>query len=275
MTYHRLSTWLAAAALSGGLLLAPAANPAAARAEGCVDSSTGFDCDFAVRLRRVDRYLAGRPGINGLAVSDGWRNVVWRNDAADRPTYAASTAKLAIALDVLMRRQRHEVTLADADWSRLHRALVRSDDAAANELWRRYGGASMVPNWRAYGMTDTRFVPGLARHWGSLKTTAADLRRLVRYVVRESPDEVRTYLQARMRGVAGNQQWGVWAAGSGWAPGVKNGWFQYRAGWVLNSVGFVGQHQRYLLAVMSDQRGQGSYQTGVQTTSQVARLLFW
>jgi hypothetical protein len=125
-----------------------------------------------------------------------------------------------------------------------------------------------------YGMTDTGFVPGLARHWGAMKTTAADLRRLVRYVVRESPSEVRRYLLARMRGVAGNQQWGVWSAGSGWAPGVKNGWFRYRAGWVLNSAGFVGRHQRYLLAVTSDQRGAGTYSSGVETTSRVSRLLF-
>ncbi|GAA3382188.1 serine hydrolase [Cryptosporangium minutisporangium] len=269
----RLSICLLVTALAGGLLLAPAADQPA-RAAGCVDQATGFDCDFAVRIKRVNAYLATRPGYTGVAVSDGWRNRVWRNTYADRKIYAASTAKLAIALDILMRRHRGELRLSTRDWRLLYTALVTSDNGAANQLWRRYGGASMVARWSTYGMTDTGFVPGLARHWGAMKTTAADLRRLVRYVVRETPSEVRRYLLARMRGVAGNQQWGVWAAGSGWVRGNKNGWFRYRAGWVLNTAGFVGRRQRYLLAVMADQRGGGSYTAGVETTSQVARILF-
>ena len=269
----RLSLCLLVAALLGGLLFLPAAiRPASAA--GCVDQATGLDCDFAARIHRVERYLATRPGFTGLAVSDGWRNRVWRNKYADRPIYAASTAKLAIALDILMRRHRGQVRLSSDDWRRLYATLVSSDNGAANRLWQRYGGASMVARWPAYGMTETSFVPGLTRHWGSMKTTAADLRRLVRYVVRETPSEVRRYLIARMRGVAGNQQWGVWAAGSGWVRGNKNGWFRYRAGWVLNSAGFVGAHQRYLVAVMADQRSRGTYASGVETTSQVNRILF-
>ncbi|WP_170324048.1 serine hydrolase [Cryptosporangium phraense] len=248
--------------------------PGVARADGCVDATTGFDCDFAARLARVQKYVESRPGYTGVAVSDGWRDRVWRNEYADRPIYAASTAKLAIALDILMRRHRGEVQLSTDDWRWLYAALVSSDNGAANHLWNRYGGASMVDRWKDYGMTETGFVPGLERHWGSMKTTAADLRRLVRYVVRETPSEVRRYLMARMRGVADNQQWGVWSAGSGWVRGNKNGWFRYRAGWVLNSVGWVGAHQRYLVAVMADQRSRGTYASGVETTSEVARILF-
>ncbi|MFI5954711.1 serine hydrolase [Cryptosporangium sp. NPDC051539] len=266
----RLAICLLVSVLAGGFLL----TPVSARADGCVDEATGFDCDFAVRLARVQKYLDGRPGYTGVAVSDGWRDRVWRNDDADRPIFAASTAKLAIALDILMRRHRGEVSLSTDDWRWLYAALVSSDNGAANQLWARYGGASMVAHWKDYGMTETGFVPSLERHWGSMKTTAADLRRLVRYVVRETPSEVRRYLLARMRGVAGNQQWGVWAAGSGWVRGNKNGWYRYRAGWVLNSAGFVGAHQRYLLAVMADQRSGGTYASGVETTSQVARILF-
>jgi hypothetical protein len=268
------SAWLVLGALCTGLLAVPAVTPTAARADECVDATTGFDCDFAIRLGKVGSYLATRPGFTGVAVSDGYRDVVWHNAAADRPIYGASTLKLAIALDILMRRHRGQVTLTVKEWNWLYRALVYSDSAAANQLWSRYGGAGMVSGWGAYGMSETGFVPGLNRHWGSMKTTAADLRRLVRFVVRDAPADVRAYLQARMRGVAGNQQWGVWAVGPGWAPGVKNGWFRYRAGWVLNSAGFVGVHQRYLLAVMSDQRAKGTYQSGVTTTSQVARILF-
>ncbi|SHM51956.1 serine hydrolase [Cryptosporangium aurantiacum] len=269
----RLSICLLVTALVGGWFLTPAADHVA-RAAGCVDEATGFDCDFAARLERVNAYLATRPGYTGLAVSDGWRNRVWRNEYADRKIYAASTAKLAIALDILMRRHRGEVRLSTNDWRWLYTSLVASNNGAANQLWRRYGGASMVARWQDYGMTDTGFVPGLARHWGAMKTTAADLRRLTRYVVREAPSDVRQYLIARMRGVAGNQQWGVWAAGSGWVRGNKNGWFRYRAGWVINSAGFVGRRQRYLVAVMADQRSRGSYASGVETTSQVNRMLF-
>ncbi|MFG1924146.1 serine hydrolase [Cryptosporangium sp. NPDC048952] len=265
-----MSRSLAVAALLGGLLVPM--NPA--YADGCVDDATGFDCAFAQRVREADAYLGTRPGYTGLAISDGWRDRVWRNDYADRPIYAASTAKLAIALDILMRQHRgeFELTTTEARW--LYAALVSSDNAAANHLWNRYGGASMVAHWSAYGMTDTGFVPGLARHWGSMKTTAADLRRLVRYIVRETPSEVRQYLIARMRGVAENQRWGVWSAGPGWIRGNKNGWFRYRAGWVINSAGWVGAHQRYVVAVMADQRSKGTYASGVETTSHVNEILF-
>lgn len=34
----------------------------------------------------------------------------------------------------------------------------------------------------------------------------------------------RAYLVAALRGVAGNQQWGVWAAGADQHPGNKDGW---------------------------------------------------
>jgi len=269
----RLSLCLLATALVGSLLLTPAAERAA-YAAGCVDEATGFDCEFAARLQRANSYLATRPGYTGLAVSDGRRDRVWRNEYADRPVFAASTAKLAIALDILMRRHRGEVTLSTNDWKSLYTSLVASDNAAANRLWRRYGGPSMVEHWQEYGMIETGFVPGLARHWGAMKTTAADLRRLVRYIVREAPSEVRIYLIARMRGVAGNQQWGVWSAGSGWVRGNKNGWYRYRAGWVINSAGFVGRRQRYLVAVMADQRSRGTYASGVETVSEVNRILF-
>jgi hypothetical protein len=266
-------------AVCAGLLLAPVFSPATATAAGCRAAgfhraANGFDCDFAARIAKVEAYLATRPGRTGVAISDGYRDAVWRNAAADQQIYGASTLKLAIALDILMRHHRGQAKLGPDDWRNLYQALVASDNAAANRLWTRYGGATMVPRWQAYGMRQTGFVPGLARHWGAMKTTAADLRRLVRYVVRAAPPEVRRYLQARMRGVAGNQQWGVWAAGSGWAPGCKNGWFRYRAGWVLNSAGFVGVHSRYLLAVTSDQRTEGTYRSGVETTSTVTRILF-
>jgi hypothetical protein len=257
---------LAAAVLVG--------QPAPAQAAGCTDAATRFECGFAARLRRVQAYVASRPGVSGVAVSDGVRNVVWGNGRQQTSTYAASTLKLPLVLDILMRHRRGAVHISTAQWRLMSRALIYSDDGAANRLWFGFGGARMVPGWRKYGMTHTVFVPGLARRWGSMKTTAEDLRRVLRYTLRVAPAEIRGYLVGRMRSVAANQRWGVWSAGPAWQPGVKNGWFRYRAGWVLNSVGFAGPNQRYIVAITSNQLGRGNYQTGVNTTSQVARILF-
>ena len=124
-----------------------------------------------------------------------------------------------------------------------------------------------------FGMTGLRFVPGFTPriYWGFVKCTSDDLAALMRHVLAGAD---RDYLVAAMRGVAANQQWGVWAAGPAANPGNKDGWGPEDNGWVMNTVGWVGPGQRYTLAVMNELRGHGGEDDGRTTDSHIAQLLF-
>src|SRR5262249_676019 len=88
----------------------------------------------------------------------------------------------------------------------------------------------------------------------------------------------RAYLVAALRGVAPNQQWGVWASGRDQQPGNKDGWSYeadpYGKHWVTNTVGFAGPNERYLIAVMYRVDPAGSVASGVHAVSDVVALLF-
>ncbi|WP_436277443.1 hypothetical protein [Mycolicibacterium frederiksbergense] len=76
-----------------------------------------------------------------------------------------------------------------------------------------------------------------------------------------------------MQRVDSSQQWGVWGAGAATTLGNKNGWSQEQGGWVVNSVGLAGPDQRYALAVMNGLGDEGGYNDGVETTTELARIL--
>ena len=48
---------------------------------------------------------------------------------------------------------------------------------------------------------------------------------------------------------------------------------QEQGGGVVNSVGFAGPGQRYTLAIMNGLGGDGGYDDGVQTTTELSRIL--
>ena len=255
---------------------------AAARmpAADCPLPDTGFDCDFQQRITAVQTYLAGRPGTTGVVLHDLRTGAVWHNDHADDPTWTASTIKLAMVVDLFTRDRAGEITLTDDDRDLIQSMLHSSDDDAADTLWYRYAGDDHMAfndNFPDYGLTSllpqegyTDFYP----YWGFQKCTPEDLDRLISYVLTDLPAQDRAYILGEMRSVAGNQRWGVWAAGPGAKPGNKNGWSEEDTGWVMNSVGFVGPGERYTLAEMNNLRGEGDYDTGRETVSHVAELLF-
>jgi hypothetical protein len=56
-------------------------------------------------------------------------------------------------------------------------------------------------------------------------------------------------------------------------PGNKDGWSLGQGGWVVNSVGFAGQEQRYTLAVMNSLGSDGGDNDGVAFTTHLGQLL--
>src|SRR6476646_964190 len=233
----------------------PVSSAPAATAPGCVDGP--WSCPQQQRFAEVTAYAKRTVGAHGylsVVFTDRVTGATWRTGDTTHPGWTASTVKLAIAADLLRRDRAHQITLGAADRHDLATMLNFSDNAATDRLWNAYGDDAMLARFRAdFGMTGLRFVPGFTprTYWGFVKCTADDLAALMRSVL-AGPD--RDYLVAAMRGVAPNQQWGVWGAGAAQQPGNKDGWsFEsdpYGKHWVTDTVGFAGPAQRYTLAIM-------------------------
>jgi hypothetical protein len=205
----------------------------------------------------------------------------WRSGDTGRPGWTASTIKLAIAADLLARDRAGTIALTATDRRDLADMLHSSDEAASDRLWKAYGGVEMLERFRTrFGMASLRSVPGFSPrpYWGFVRCSTDDLARLMQHVLTATDPADRAYLVAAMRGVARNQQWGVWAAGATQRPGNKDGWsFESDPGgrhWVTDTVGFAGPGERYAVAVMDQLDPSASLPDGVHAVSDVVALLF-
>jgi hypothetical protein len=257
-------------------------SPESSPAQCSADS--GWSCSqqqrFAAASGYISRTVSGQ-GYLSVVFTDRQTGRAWRVGSTQHAGWTASTIKLAIATDLLRRQRARQITLTAADRHDMAAMLNSSDNAASDRLWARFGGEDMLARFRnQYGMTGLHFVPGFTArtYWGFVKCTADDLAALLVYVFTQTDPADRTYLVAAMRGVAPNQQWGVWAAGSAQRPGNKDGWSYetdpYGKHWVTNTIGFAGPDERYLIAVMYQVDPSGTLATGVHTVSDVVALLF-
>ncbi|WP_282203642.1 serine hydrolase [Kitasatospora fiedleri] len=175
----------------------------------------------------------------------------------------ASTVKVDLVAALLLRHG-GEGRLTDGQRELAELSIVRSDNAAASELYLLVGGADgLDAAYRALGLVET--VAGRDGYWGLTRTSAGDRVRLLRQVfgapVAAGPGAAagalpgREWLAALMGRVVAEQAWGVSATvGDGGGGGVrlKNGWLPRSATgrWVVNSTGAVGAGT--LVAVLSD-----------------------
>lgn len=261
-----VATWL----LCAGLTMAP---PAAAE---CAAGNS--HCVLQQRIAAAETYVATRPGTVGFVLRDRVTGARYRNAAAGTPIWTASTIKLAMVADLLTREQAGALRLTATDREQMIAMLRRSDNDAADALWSRYGGTdgTFNANFPRYGMTRVRPQPGFGDvypYWGFQKGTADDFDALMNYVLAGLTPADAAAVVAEMQRVDSSQQWGVWGAGAAMAPGNKNGWSQEQGGWVVNSVGFAGPGQRYTLAIMNALEGEGGYDDGAETTTELARML--
>ncbi|WP_231390261.1 tat pathway signal sequence [Nocardia sp. CNY236] len=267
----------AAAIVVPSLPVTPAADAAPlAHIQGC---RPGFDCDMSERIATVDAYLESRPGVTGYVVRDRVSGGTYANAHAESSVWTASTIKLAIAVDLLNRARVGAIVLSPDDRGLLEAMLATSNDYAADQLWTKYSGIDRMAfnnAFQALGMTSLIPQPtntALFPDWSFQKCTAADLDRLMDYVLTRMHPEDRDYLLHRMRAVDANQHWGVWGAGVNMRPGLKNGWSAEQGGWVVNSVGFAGPGERYTLAIMTALGDAGGYTDGAETDTTVAEML--
>jgi hypothetical protein len=235
---------------------------------------------FAAASAYISRQVSGQ-GYLGVVFTDRQTGHTWRFGPTRREGWTASTIKLAIAADLLRRQRAGQLTLSAADRHDMATMLNFSDEQASDRLWAKFGGEDMLARFRTqYGMSGLHFVPGFTArtYWGFVKCTTDDLAALVSYVVTRLHPADKAYLVSALRGVAPNQQWGIWAAGATQRPGNKDGWSYetdpYGKHWVTNTVGFAGPDERYLIAVMYQVDPSGTLDGGVHTVSDVVALLF-
>ncbi|MET7454361.1 serine hydrolase [Streptomyces sp. NPDC005574] len=198
----------------------------------------------------------------------------------DTPYDTASIIKVDILATTLLQAQDAGRPLSRQERAETAAMIQRSDNAAANALWRRIGMASgLEAANKRLGLTST--TGGTGAKWGLTRTTATDQIRLLRAVFdtgRPAPAggtglsaASRDYIRTQMNHIAADQTWGVSAASDS-GSALKNGWLQRNTTglWDINSVGRItacGHH--YLVAVLSD--GNTSMRDGIALVERAAR----
>jgi hypothetical protein len=253
--------------------------------DGGTCATTVWGCAQEKRFDAARALIKKQPGQLGIVVRDRVSGETWQAGTTTHPTWTASTIKLAMATSLLERDRSGEITLDAKAHRQIADMLAFSSNDAADALWSGYGRAAMVDRFRTvYGMKGLTFVDGFDRYWGFMKCTARDLAALMSYVLDKLDEGDRIYLIGAMRAVESVQQWGVWAAGNALHPGTKDGWSleqdpnatgALEKHWVTNTVGFAGDGERYVVAVMYHLPPQkGTLKGGVHAVSDLVATVF-
>ncbi|MFB4267815.1 serine hydrolase [Nonomuraea sp. GTA35] len=229
--------------------------------------------------KRLDRFLAGRPGPVTAMVKELGTGRVYRYHAGER-LITASTAKVQILMALLLR----------TPWKKLPAAVRRdaekmirySDNHAADRLWLRIGGAAgFSAAGKKFGLRHTQGVPGNCVDlycWGITKTSVDDQVRLMAALVSEkSPLKAgdRKQVLKLMGAVVAGQDWGISAAACrGERVALKNGWLKRVSNklWATISVGLIRDGGRdYAVAVLTEGSPEVGY--GIATVEGVAERI--
>ncbi|MEO3870288.1 serine hydrolase [Nonomuraea sp. B12E4] len=229
--------------------------------------------------RRLNRYLAGRPGPVSAMVKDLATGRVYRYHAGES-MITASSAKVQILLALLLKTPWEKLS---GDVRRDAELMIRhSDNQAADRLWLRIGGAAgFTEAGRRFGLKHTQGVPGDCVDlycWGITRTSAEDQVRLMQALVsgkgplrRKERDQVLRLMGA----VVDGQDWGVSvAACEGDRVALKNGWLKRVSNklWATISVGLVrGEGRDYAIAVLTEGSPEVGY--GMATVEGVVRRI--
>lgn len=259
---------------------APAASQssaAASTAAGSAPASAAPAPGGPAPSDKLTGYLGGVPGTVGLVVRDTVTGSSWQAGDPTHAAWTASTIKLAIATNLLERSRAGTITLVAGDRENMHKMLIDSDNDATDALWEKFDGVAMIQQFKQrYGMATLAVVSGYRAYWRHLQCSATDLAAVMGYALAKLPAPDRTQLVGWLKTAAGVQQWGVWAAGAD--AGHKPGWaFKPEDNpdhWVVHSVGFAGQGERYVVAVTYDQPKGRSAKQGAQVISDVVSLAF-
>ncbi|MGP3956324.1 serine hydrolase [Nonomuraea sp. 3N208] len=227
--------------------------------------------------KRLDRYLAGRPGPVTAMVKDLATGRVYRYHPGER-LITASSAKVQILMALLLKtpwKKLPEAVRRDAD------LMIRySDNHAADRLWLRIGGApGFTKAGRRFGLKHTQGVPGDCLDlycWGITRTSVDDQIRLMSVLVSgKSPLKDRERVLGLMGKVVDGQNWGISAAACrGDQVALKNGWLKRVSTkrWAVISVGLIrNDGHDYAVAVLTEGSPDVGY--GIATVEGVTKRI--
>jgi hypothetical protein len=229
---------------------------------------------------------AARGTTAGIAMFDRVTGIYSDNGGNARLRFgSASIVKLFIADSVLRRATRGEIGLSQADRDKLGVMLRSSDDAAASNLWSRFGSSGIVDDVIGrYNLTETA-PPANPRYWGITQISAHDV--VVFYAGMLSgagglAASDRDYILGQLRSATAHGTDGVyqWFGLHDGLPresvlGIKQGWMCCMSdGYIWrHSTGIVGPDARYLVVVLArDPASAGSAHTNASTTRVVQRM---
>jgi hypothetical protein len=254
-------------------------SPAPAPAVPSSVASPSVAPSAALHFQAADALIAKKPGTIGIVIRDRVTGTVWRGGDPKALNWTASTIKLAISTTILERQHAGQLTLTAADKNNMRLSLINSDNDATTALWTKFDGPGMLDRFRTtYGMTTLGVEPGFDVFWRNLRCSAEDLAAVMSYVLDKLDATDRAYLVTTLRGVASLQHWGVWGAGPALHPGNKDGWAQKPDNgvthWVTHSIGFAGDNERYVIAVMYRLPASGTLPDGTHTISDLVATIF-
>ncbi|GAA2215851.1 hypothetical protein GCM10009850_113190 [Nonomuraea monospora] len=248
-------------------------------AEESLNSETVVKVPAKRISKRLDGFLAGRPGAVAAMVKELETGRVYRYHAGER-LITASTAKVQILMALLLRTPWKKLP---AQVRRDAEQMIRySDNHAADRLWVRIGGAEgFSAAGKAFGLKHTRGVPGSCVDlycWGITQTSVDDQVRLMQALVSgKSPLKAaeREQVLRLMGAVVDGQDWGVSAAACrGERVALKNGWLKRVSNklWATISVGLIRSDGRdYAVAVLTEGSPEVGY--GIATVEGVAERI--
>jgi hypothetical protein len=118
------STPPAAATPAAAAPASPSPSVTASPTPACTGIAPGFSCVMQQRVTEAQHYLAGRHGSIGIVLGDRVTGAVWHNGHAHTPYPAASTMKLAVMTDLLLRNRRGSIHLTSADRREMYQACT-------------------------------------------------------------------------------------------------------------------------------------------------------
>ncbi|HEY6745937.1 MAG TPA: serine hydrolase, partial [Mycobacteriales bacterium] len=171
-------------------------------------------------------------------------------------TFMESTVKAWLAADLLATRARQGTGLSAYETLRMTAMIRRSDDNAAEVIWRWLGGDGAIRDMiRTCRLQDTRVYHDW---WSKTRVSSRDLARLGDCIVpgkgKFLSPKVGAPLIRLMRSVDGSDAFGIQQAspaGKGVRIAVKNGWTEHGGPgqWNVNCLGIWGPGSRWVLAV--------------------------
>ncbi|GAA3301275.1 hypothetical protein Dvina_41720 [Dactylosporangium vinaceum] len=246
----------------------------------------------------------------GIVVYDREASAFVLQQKGDWRFRSASLVKLLIALDYFWDRG-PDYSVPGPDQPKLQIMLRSSDDAAATGLWKADGQREIVNRMvKRLGLHDTEPPPvSQPGYWGYTAVSAGDLVRVYQYILDRAPAAEREFIMGNLHQTTKcgtdhyDQSFGIpsvfkapRAAKQGWSgfgdnpatpcvatagyPGTSGAFVPAAApnkpdmmGEVLHTTGTVGEHDRYIVAVLSVHPDGSQFARAAANLTRIVRAL--